>query len=106
MEVRMAKAAKGVSNPINRAIPEAHIEKAERKHNQAGVFIAVDQVLRLRNFGQPWRMKQTPMKSRNSKRVASVKVDGPEGTRNSMTVRSITKVPMFFQGKHRLLMEP
>ena len=64
-------------------MPEAHIEKAERKHNQAGVFIAVDQVLRLRNFGQPWRMKQTPMNKRRSNRVASVKVEGPEGITRS-----------------------
>ena len=88
MEVRMAKAAKGVSNPINRAIPEAHIEKAERKHNQAGVFIAVDQVLRLRNFGQPWRIKQTPMNRRKSNKVASANVDGPDGSRISTTEMS------------------
>ena len=88
----MAKAAKGVSSPSSRANPEAHMEKAERKHNQAGVFIAVDHVLRLRSFGQPWRMKQTPMNKRRSNRVASVKVEGPEGSKISAT-ESSTGVP-------------
>ena len=41
LDTAIAAAASGVNTPVTRAIPPAHIEKAERKQSQAGVFIAV-----------------------------------------------------------------
>ena len=62
--------------PRIRAIPPAHIEKAERKQSHEGVFIAVAQVLRLLNFGHPWRINTSPVNTRsNSKPPAA----GPVG---------------------------
>ena len=43
----MATAARGVKSPAMRAIPPAHMEKAERKQSHAGVFMAVAQVFKL-----------------------------------------------------------
>ena len=62
--------------PKIRAIPPAHIEKAERKQSQAGVFIAAAQVLRLLNFGHPWRMNTSPVNTRSKSKPPAA---GPVG---------------------------
>jgi hypothetical protein len=91
IDTRIASAAIGVRRPGSSAIPADHMENAERKHSQTGVFIAVDHVLRLRSLGQPWRIKQKPKKRRRTRSDTSVADEGPEGTRNSTTIRSITE---------------
>jgi hypothetical protein len=87
METKMAKAARVLKAPGIRAMPAPHIEKAERKQSHLGVCMAVDQVSKLRNFGHPWRMKQSPRKTRSNKRAQA---EYPPGVRGkSRVIRSV-----------------
>ena len=70
-------------------MPPAHIDPAERKQSQAGVFSICAQVCRLRSLGQPWRMKQMPMNTRSNSNAAWAKGDGAAGTNSSTTVMSM-----------------